>query len=128
MRRFSVCLGVILSWHVVCVPPTYACNWRATLLDTTSNDIKDFEIDDTPLTIPLLATITQGRIEGAGASQSLEGRASLCCFVCERFLLALLGECNLAPVPFHESFSHKCVNRWLQGVFPESVVDSYVGL
>jgi hypothetical protein len=54
MRRFSVCLGVILSWHVVCVPPTYACDWRATLLDTTSNDIKDFEIDDTPLTIPLL--------------------------------------------------------------------------
>ena len=54
MQRFSVYLGVILSWHVLFVQHTYACDWRATLLDTTSNDIKDFEIDDTPLTIPLL--------------------------------------------------------------------------
>jgi len=54
MRRFSVCFGVILVWHCLCVQHTYACDWRATLLDTTSNDIKDFEIDETPLTIPLL--------------------------------------------------------------------------
>jgi len=54
MRRLSVCLGVMLSWHVLFVQHTYACDWRATLLDTTSKDIKDFAIDDTPLTIPLL--------------------------------------------------------------------------
>ena len=54
MRRFSVCLGVILSWHVLFAQHTYACDWRAELLDVTSKDIKEFEIDDTPLTIPLL--------------------------------------------------------------------------
>ena len=54
MRLFSVCLGVILAWYVLCVQHTYACDWRAELLDTASKDIKDFEIDDTPLTIPLL--------------------------------------------------------------------------
>src|SRR5438105_12978081 len=54
MRRLSVCFGVILSWHVVCVQPTSSCDWRAELLDTTSKEIQGFEIDDTPLTIPLL--------------------------------------------------------------------------
>ena len=54
MRRFSVYLGVILAWHVLCVQHTYACDWRAELLDTTSKEIKDFAIDETPLTIPLL--------------------------------------------------------------------------
>jgi hypothetical protein len=54
MRRLSACLGVILSWHVLCVQYTYACDWKSELLDTTSKEIKDFEIDDTPLTIPLL--------------------------------------------------------------------------
>jgi len=54
MRRFSVCLGVILSWHVLFVQHTYACDWRAELLDTTSKEIKDFEVDETPLTILLL--------------------------------------------------------------------------
>ena len=54
MRRLSVCLGVILSWHFLFVQHTYACDWRAELLDTTSKEIKDFEIDETPLTIPLL--------------------------------------------------------------------------
>ena len=54
IRRFSVCLGVILAWHCLSVQHTYACDWRAELLDVTSKDIKDFEIDDTPLTIPLL--------------------------------------------------------------------------
>src|SRR6266487_6547810 len=54
MRRLSVCLGVILAWYCLFVQHTYACDWRAELLDTTSKDIKDFEIDDTPLTIPLL--------------------------------------------------------------------------
>src|SRR6266478_7223663 len=54
MRRFSVCFGVMLAWHVWCGQPTYACDWRAELLDTTSKEIKDFAIDDTPLTIPLL--------------------------------------------------------------------------
>jgi hypothetical protein len=56
MRRSSVCFGVILSLHVLFVQHTSACDWRATLLDTTSKEIKDFEIDDTPLTIPLLKT------------------------------------------------------------------------
>ena len=54
MRRLSVCLGVLLAWHVWCVPQTDACDWRAELLDTTSKEIKEFEIDETPLTIPLL--------------------------------------------------------------------------
>ena len=54
MKSLSVCLGVILSWHVLLVQHTYACDWRAELLDTTSKESKDFEIDDTPLTIPLL--------------------------------------------------------------------------
>ncbi len=54
MMRFSVCLGVILAWYVLFVQHTYACDWRAELLDTTSKEIRDFEIDDTPLTIPLL--------------------------------------------------------------------------
>ena len=54
MRRLSVWLGVILSWHVLFVQNAYACDWRAELLDTTSKEIKDFAIDDTPLTIPLL--------------------------------------------------------------------------
>jgi hypothetical protein len=54
MRRLSVCLGVILSWHCLFVQHTYACDWRAELLDTTSKDIKEFEIDETPLTIALL--------------------------------------------------------------------------
>ncbi len=54
MRRLSVYLGVILAWHVLCVQHTYACDWRAELLDTTSKEIQAFEIDDTPLTIPLL--------------------------------------------------------------------------
>ena len=54
MRSLSVCLGVILSWHFLFVQHTYACDWRAELLDTTSKEIKDFEIDETPLTIPLL--------------------------------------------------------------------------
>jgi len=39
MRLFSVCLGVILSWHVLFVQHTYACDWRAELLDVTSKDI-----------------------------------------------------------------------------------------
>jgi len=54
MRLLSVCVGVILAWHMWCVPQTDACDWRATLLDTISKEIKDFEIDETPLTIPLL--------------------------------------------------------------------------
>ncbi len=54
MRRLSVYLGAILSWHVLFVQHPYACDWRAKLLDTTSKEIKDFEIDETPLTIPLL--------------------------------------------------------------------------
>src|SRR6266581_2421800 len=54
MRRLSVCLGVILAWHCLFVQHTYACDWRAELLDVTSKDITEFEIDDTPLTIPLL--------------------------------------------------------------------------
>ena len=54
MRRLLVCLGVLFAWHVWCVPQTDACDWRATLLDTTSKEIKEFEIDEPPLTIPLL--------------------------------------------------------------------------
>jgi hypothetical protein len=54
MRRFLVFFGVLLAWHVWCVPQTDACDWRATLLNVTPKAIKDFEIDETPLTIPLL--------------------------------------------------------------------------
>jgi hypothetical protein len=54
MRRLSVCLGVILSLNVLFVQNLYACDWKAELLDVTSREIKDFEIDETPLTIPLL--------------------------------------------------------------------------
>jgi hypothetical protein len=54
MRRLSVCVGVILSWHVLCVQHTYACDWKAELLDVTTREIQDLEIDETPLTIPLL--------------------------------------------------------------------------
>ena len=54
MKHLAVCFGVILSWQVLFVQQTDACGWRAELLDVTSKEIKDFEIDDTPLTIPLL--------------------------------------------------------------------------
>ena len=54
MRRLSVCLGVILSLNVLFVQNLYACDWKAELLDTTSKDIKEFAIDETPLTIALL--------------------------------------------------------------------------
>jgi hypothetical protein len=43
-------------------------------------------------------------------------------------MLALLRERDLAPLPFHQSFCHKCVNRGLQGIFPERLVASYMGL
>jgi hypothetical protein len=43
-------------------------------------------------------------------------------------MLALLRERDLAPLPFHQSFRNECVNRGLQGIFPERLVASYMGL
>ena len=54
MRLFSGCFWVMLSLQVLFVQPLDACNWKAELLDTTSKDIKEFAIDETPLTIALL--------------------------------------------------------------------------
>jgi hypothetical protein len=54
MQHLAVFFGVMLSWHVLCIPYIDACDWKAELLDVTSKEIKDFAIDDTPLTIPLL--------------------------------------------------------------------------
>jgi hypothetical protein len=54
MRHLSVFFGVLLSWHVLLVPQTDACDWRADLFDYTTNETTHFRRHDTSVKIPLV--------------------------------------------------------------------------
>jgi hypothetical protein len=41
MKHLAVYFGIILSWQMLFVQQTDACDWRAELLDVTSKEIKD---------------------------------------------------------------------------------------
>src|SRR5712691_3695569 len=59
---------------------------------------------------------------GGGASKPRGEMIPLASCLRENCLLAFLCERDLAPLLFHQSFSHHFVNCGLQGVFPWTVV------
>jgi hypothetical protein len=54
MKHLAVFLGVLLSWYVLLVQQTDACDWRAELFDYTTQETTHYRIDATPAKIPLV--------------------------------------------------------------------------